>query len=122
MDHRGLRARLTGAGCTSCGAAVSIDRIAVLADRGDLAFVQLDCAACGSRTMSLVLRDDPDAGSPVLDTATDAGPGPIPWGRTPVRPPIEPDDVVAVRHLLDGWQGDLRSLLDGRGDAPRELG
>ena len=56
MDHRGLRARLTGAGCTSCGAAVSIDRIAVLADRGDLAFVELDCPACGSRTMSLVLR------------------------------------------------------------------
>jgi hypothetical protein len=99
---------------------VSIDRIAVLADRGDLAFVQLDCAACGSRTMSLVLPDDPDACSPVLDTA-DAGPGPIPWARMSIRPPIEREDVVAVRHLLDGWQGDLLGLLDGRGDAPREL-
>jgi hypothetical protein len=117
MDHRGLRARLTGAGCTSCGAAVSIDRIAVLADRGDVAFIQLDCAACGSRTMSVVLRDDPD--SPALDTAADARP--IPWGRTPARSPIEPEDVVAVRLLLAGWQGDLRGLLVGRGDAPREL-
>ena len=121
MDHRGLRARLTGAGCTSCGAAVSIDRIAVLADRGDLAFVQLDCAACGSRTMSLVLRDDPDAGSPVLDTATTPGPARSRGAGRRSRPPIEPDDVVAVRRLLAGWQGDLRSLLDGRGDAPREL-
>ena len=100
MDHRGLRARLTGAGCTSCGAAVSIDRIAILADRGDLAFIELDCAACGSRTMSLVLRDDADAEPPVLDTATD--PGPI------------------TRALIAGWDGDLRSLLDGRDDAPRE--
>ncbi|HEY4190736.1 MAG TPA: hypothetical protein VGM28_09960 [Candidatus Limnocylindrales bacterium] len=120
MDHRGLRARLTGAGCTSCGAAVSIDRIAVLADRGDLAFIQLDCSACGSRTMSLVINDDPDSGSPLLDTAADAGPGPIPWARPIARPVIGPDDVAAVRQLLARWDGDLRSLLDGLGDAPRE--
>ena len=119
MDHRGLRARLTGAGCTSCGAAVSIDRIAVLADRGDLAFVELDCAACGSRTMSLVLRDDADAEPPVLDTATD--PGPITRALVAGRPPIHDDDVVAVRQLLAGWDGDLRSLVDGRGNAPPEL-
>jgi hypothetical protein len=31
MDHRGLRARLTGAGCTSCGAAIRLERIDVLA-------------------------------------------------------------------------------------------
>jgi hypothetical protein len=117
MDHRGLRARLTGAGCTSCGAAVSIDRIAILADRGDLAFVELDCAACGSRTMSLVLPDD--AEPPVLDTATD--PGPITRALIAGRPPIQDDDVTAVRRLLAGWDGDLRGLLDGRGDAPREL-
>jgi hypothetical protein len=35
MDHRGLRARLTGAGCTSCGTAILVGRIAVLAERGD---------------------------------------------------------------------------------------
>ena len=118
MDHRGLRARLTGAGCTSCGAAVSVDRIAILADRGDLAFIELDCAACGSRTMSLVLRDDADAEPPVLDTATD--PGPITRALIAGRPPIQDDDVTAVRRLLAGWEGDLRSLLDGRDDAPRE--
>ena len=48
---------------------MSIDRISILADRGDLAFVELDCAACGSRTMSLVLRAGSGAGEPVLDTA-----------------------------------------------------
>jgi len=51
MDPRGLRARLTGAGCTSCGAAIPVDPIAVLADRGDLAFVERRCPACGSRIL-----------------------------------------------------------------------
>ena len=61
MDPRGLRARLTGAGCTSCGATVPVERIVVLADRGDFAFVELDCRGCGSRTMGLVLATPADA-------------------------------------------------------------
>jgi hypothetical protein len=120
MDHRGLRARLTGAGCTSCGAAVSIDRISVLADRGDLAFVELGCAACGSRTMSLVLRDGSAAGQPVLDTAVHPELGPSVDARTAGRPVIDEDDVRAVARLLAGWDGDLRTLLESRDDAPPE--
>ena len=117
MDHRGLRARLSGAGCTSCGAAVSIDRIVVLADRGDLAFVELDCPACGSRTMSLVLRDVADPDAHVLDTAADSAQERVPVLRLP---PIDDDDVLAVGRLLAAWQGDLRTLVEGRGDAPTE--
>ena len=120
MDHRGLRARLTGAGCTSCGAAVSIDRIAILADRGDLAFVELDCAACGSRTMSLVLRDAADPGSSVLDTAAHPELGPAIEARLASRPPIDEADVLAVARLLAAWDGDLRTLVEGRGDGPAE--
>jgi DNA-directed RNA polymerase subunit RPC12/RpoP len=113
MDHRGLRERLTGAGCASCGAAIPVDRIAVLADRGDLAFVELACPRCGSRTMGVVIAND--VGSPVLDTAADA--------RLAGRPPIDRVDVVAMRRFLAGWHGDLRSLLEppdtaaGRGGA-----
>lgn len=122
MDHRGLRARLAGAGCTSCGTAVSGDRIEVLADRGDVAFVELDCAACGSRTMSLVLRDATGAGDPVLDTDAHPELDPATEARLAGRPPLDEADVVAVARLLAGWQGDLRSLLDrgrdpGHGDA-----
>jgi DNA-directed RNA polymerase subunit RPC12/RpoP len=105
MDHRGLRERLTGAGCTACGAAIPSDRIVVLADRGDLAFVELACPRCGSRTMSVVIAADP--ATPVLDTASEAG---LSGG-----PPVSEDDVRAMRRLLADWDGDLRSLLDSPG-------
>ena len=106
MDLRGLGERLTGAGCTSCGAAIPVDRIAVLADRGDLAFVELSCPRCGSRTMGVVLAADTGAGAPepVLDTAADA--------RIAGGPPVGEDDVRAMRRFLEGWHGDLRALLD----------
>jgi hypothetical protein len=101
---------------------VSIDRITVLADRGDLAFVELDCASCGSRTMSLVLRDAGPGSTdgPVLDTAAHPELGPIAEARLAGRPPIDEGDVLAVARLLAGWEGDLRSLVEGRGDAPAE--
>jgi hypothetical protein len=101
MDHRGLRERLTGAGCASCGAAIPVDRIAVLADRGDLAFVELACSRCGSRKMSVVVAGDP--ADPVLDTASDAGPA--------GGPTLSEDDVRAMRRFLAGWTGDIRTLL-----------
>jgi hypothetical protein len=120
MDPRGLRARLTGAGCTSCGAAIPGDGIDVLADRGDVAFVELRCVACGSRTMSVVVAGTSSDG-PVLDTAQDAGLDHATAARLATRPAIDLDDVDAVRRLLDGWSGDLRSLMgdrDGGGTEP----
>ena len=116
MDHRGLRARLTGAGCTSCGSAVSSDGIAILADRGDLAFVELSCAACGSRTMSVVLRDG-EARTPVLDTAAHPELDPATEARLAGRPPLDEADVAAMHRFLAAWEGDLRSLVDGPRDA-----
>ena len=99
---------------------MSIDRISVLADRGDLAFIELDCVACGSRTMSLVLRGASDAGEPVLDTAVHPELGPLVDARLAGRPAIGEDDVRAVARLLAEWDGDLRTLLEGRRDAPPE--
>lgn len=109
MDPRGLRALLTGAGCSSCGSAIAPDGVAVLADRGDLAFVELRCDACGSRTLGVVVAGEPGpvldiAGHPELDPATEA--------RLAGRPPIDVGDVVAMRRFLDRWDGDLRTLLD----------
>jgi hypothetical protein len=112
MDPRGLRARLTGAGCTSCGAAIPADRIAVLADRGDFAFVELHCSACGSRTMGLLLAAGPADADPVLDTAGHPELDPATAARVASRPPLSEDDVVAMHRFLDGWAGDLRTLLD----------
>ena len=109
MDPRGLRTRLTGASCTACGAAIPVDRIAVLADRGDFAFVELQCG-CGSRTMGLVLAA-PDEDSPILDTAAHPEMDPATAARLASRPPIGEDDLLAMHRLLEGWTGDLRSLV-----------
>ena len=110
MDHRGLRKRLAGADCTSCGAAIIGDAVVVLADRGDVAFVQLTCRDCGSRTLSLVVKDAAgprrDAGRhPELDLAMEV--------RLAGSPSVAETDVTDMRRFLDGWQGDLRTLLGG---------
>jgi hypothetical protein len=116
MDHRGLRARLAGAGCTACGAAVPVDRIAVLADRGDLAFVELSCPVCGSLTLSVVIAADREPA--VLDVAAHPELGPAAEARLAGRPPLAEADVVAMRRFLATWEGDLRSLVDGSGGSP----
>jgi len=108
MDPRGLRARLTGAGCTSCGATVPVERIVVLADRGDFAFVELDCPACGSAALGLLLPSARD-GSSILDVDAD-GPPPIAPGRHVTA--ISQADVAAIRDDLASWDGDLVGWLD----------
>ena len=110
MDHRRLRERLAGAGCTSCGAAIAVEGIAVLADRGDVAFVQLTCRECGSRTLSLVV---PDPSGPRLDTARHPELDPVTEARLAGAPALAEADVTDMRRFLDGWQGDLRALLGG---------
>jgi hypothetical protein len=116
MDPRGLRARLTGAGCTSCGTAVPADRIAVLADRGDLAFVELTCPACASRTLAVVVMDPDAADGAILDTAAHPELDPATEARLAGRPSLDDADVDAMRRFLAGWDGDLRTLLDRPAD------
>jgi hypothetical protein len=115
MDHRGLRARLAGAACTSCGAAIPGDRIDVLADRGDLAFVELSCPVCPSRTMEMVLELDEGPRAPVLDTAAHPQLARA-FGASPTgRPVVSGADVRAMRAFLAGWEGDIRSMLADAG-------
>ena len=119
MDARGLRAGLEGTGCTSCGAAIDADGIAVLADRGDVAFVELRCGACGSRTMAVVVRGE--GSGPVADTAAHPELDPATEARLAGAPPLGQEDVAAMARFLEGWQGDLRSLLDRRPDRPEAM-
>lgn len=123
MDrHDARRIRLTVAGCTACGASVPADRVAVLADRGDVAFVEVRCQSCGSETLGLVIAPRPGHGFAALaDAAAHPELGPADEARLGGRPPVSAEDVVRMRRFLDGWQGDLRSLVedaDGAGGGP----
>jgi hypothetical protein len=108
MDHRSLRNRLAGAGCASCGAAVVGDGIDVLADRGDVAFVQLTCQDCGSRTLSLVI---PDPSRLRLDTERHPELDPATEARLAGASALDESDVTEMRRFLAGWSGDLRSIV-----------
>jgi hypothetical protein len=115
MDPRDrLRDSLAGVGCTACGAAVPADRIDVLAEREDLAFVQFRCASCGSSSLGLVVHEDGAASeqAPRPDTARYGEFGAADEARL-TGPAIDADDVRRMHAFLDRYRGDLRTLIDG---------
>jgi hypothetical protein len=115
MDsHAHLRALLDGVGCGVCGDPVGAEGIRVLADREELAFVELACPGCGSTTLAIVTLGIDDRGDLAIadDGFGEFGPGDE---RLAGGPPIGPSDVLAMHELLAGYRGDLRGLLgDGR--------
>jgi hypothetical protein len=100
LDH--LLALPDGLHCTVCDEPVPATRVRLLAWRDDLAFLELDCAACASTTLGFVIDGRSD------------GPAPMHEGD-----PISSDDVLDMHQLLATWRGDLAGLLesDDRGRA-----
>jgi hypothetical protein len=94
-----LRSLLNGIACSACEAAVTGERIRLLARREDLAFVEIACADCGNTTLGFVVDE---SGSPNMA------------GRAAGASPVSTDDVLDMHLALEAWQGDLRSLLDPR--------
>lgn len=79
--------------CSVCDEPVPASRIRLLARRDDLAFLEIDCGACGSATLGFVVAG---AGEPTLESAGQ---------------PISADDVLDMHELLATWHGDLAGLL-----------
>lgn len=104
LDH--LFALPGGHRCTVCDERVPAARVKLLAWRDDLAFLELDCAACLSTTLGFVLSGRAD--DPVEPAA------PL---------PISSDDVLDMHQLLATWRGDLTGLLTrddpGRAESSR---
>jgi hypothetical protein len=123
MDPRDrLRDSLAGVGCTACGAGVPADRIDVLAEREDVAFVQFRCAACGSDALGLVVRDDPaDDPRPAADIARYGEFGPADELRL-TGPAIDGDDVAWMHTFLERYRGDLRTLVEPPGGSQGTTG
>ena len=95
-----------------------MDRITVLAQRDDVAFVELACPACGSETIGLLMSPAEPDGDVILDVAMDGPPtaGPSRTGRFR---PITDADVAAIRDDLAAWQGDLVGWLETLDDTDR---
>jgi hypothetical protein len=108
MDPRDrLDDLLDGVGCAVCRSRVGADRIQLLAQRDDLAFVEIDCDRCGSVSLGIVVEGDdhPPSGSnsvegPVVERVA-----------MPAADPIDEDDVLDMHRFLHTYSGDLRSLL-----------
>ena len=115
MDPRDdLDSLAGGVDCAACGSFVPTDRIRVLARRDDISFVEIDCPACRSESLGIVIAGDGDSAVPYGEF------GPPDEERFREAPPIGPDDVHLVHDLLtrDG----LAALVGRREPPPSGLG
>ncbi len=113
-----LRPFLDGVGCTVCGVLVPPDRIRILADRDDLAFVELACPGCSSTTLGLLLAAPGPDQAPFLDLAPYGELSAADEARRASAGPISTLDVQAMETFLAGWDGDLRAIVGPRADEP----
>jgi hypothetical protein len=89
-----------GVACAACGQAVGRESVRVLAVRDDLAFVEVDCPACGCEGLAILLGDMGDG--PTEPSRLDG-------------PPVDLDDVLAMRTFLSGYRGNLSELVGRTG-------
>jgi hypothetical protein len=110
MDPRDdLDSLAGGVDCAACGNFVPTDRIRVLARRDDISFVEIDCPACRSESLGIVIAGDGDEGSSYGEF------GPLDEERFREALPIDTDDVHRVHELLS--RGGLAALV-GRREPP----
>lgn len=107
MDPRDLlRAFPDGIACTVCDQLVPAARIQLLAQREDMTFVQIECAACRSTSLGFLAGPSTPPATAGLDAS---------------RPePISSDDVIEMHQFLNGWHGDVQSLVESSGDRSRQ--
>lgn len=102
LDH--LVALPDGLPCSVCEERVPATRIRLLARRDDLAFLEIDCDACGNATLGFVVAGEADAPRD-----------------HPAAIPVSADDVLDMHQLLATWHGDLAGLLSHDPGAGRRL-
>jgi hypothetical protein len=102
-----------GVDCAVCGGLVPVDGIRILARRDDLAFLELNCAACKSESLGIVVAGGSDAAHtrPLygeFDAADDV--------RFRDAPAIVGDDLLIARELLR--EGGIDALVGRAGNGP----
>jgi hypothetical protein len=106
---------LLGAGCARCGQPYAAQGIRVLAQREEIAFVQLVCFACQTQTLALVTGASgaaPDDQDYPVESLEDAA--------QPEAPPISEVEVLQMRSFLASYEGDMLGLFEAarEGDDP----
>jgi hypothetical protein len=97
------QARPDDVACDVCREPAAPERTRLVARREDLIIFELHCPACASVTLGFTFAE---AGGTAPEAIRLAGGA-----------PISADDVLDMHGHLDAWQGDLRSLLEGRAGA-----
>ena len=118
MDAEGwLTSELASFACGACGQAYGQGQVRLIAQRGELCFVDLSCRHCGSQAVAIVTiqigggaasLETHDVGAHSADGATSSAPG----------PGISIDDVLDAHDFLADFDGDVQALLarlDGEG-------
>lgn len=112
-----LTSELASFGCAACGQAYGEGHIRLIAQREELFFVDLSCDHCGSQAVAIVtIQIDGEAatlegGELVRVEGQDRE-------ALTERAPVSADDVLDVHELLDGFEGDVHTLMarfDGEG-------
>jgi hypothetical protein len=107
-----LRTELTSCGCAACGRPYRAPDIHVLAERDGLFFIDLGCAACGSKAVAIVTIELDESGVQAdLGDLDLLGPNADRWRVDRPGPPIGPDDVLAVHEFLRDFDGDFAALF-----------
>ena len=127
MDPRdGLPPFASGVDCAVCGGLVPMDRIRILAQRDDLAFLELACAACKSESLGIVVDGRAEEHDRLgVPGRTGPGYGEFVAGdadRFRDAPPIDSRDLLVARsllrrHGLDAFLGQAGSGQAGDGRA-----
>jgi hypothetical protein len=120
MDPRDdLDSLAGGVDCAACGQLVPTDRVRVLAKRDDIAFVEIQCGACRSESLGIVVSTAAlvEAALPDESRTSDAYGefGPADAARFRDARPIGSADLERVHDLL-AWGG-LDALV-GRFEPP----
>ncbi len=116
MDSRDPQVmRLVGLRCPACDGAISPDGIRPVAEREGLAFVELRCPHCRTRTIGLLTPIDGGDRELQLDLARYGEFDATDEVRFMGSRALAAGDVDAMRAFLAGWQGDIRGLLGPAG-------
>lgn len=116
-----LHSQLTTFTCPACRRSYEAGSICLLAERDGLFFVDLDCAACQSKSVAIVTigMDDAEAAIAEIPVIYDLPEQIEPRPRRAGDSPISADEVLEMHEFLARFRGDIDQLF---GQSSRQAG